>query len=75
MQKAHEKAWHVHHIKNHTFKIGDLVVLYHIKFTKFLGKFQMHFMGPYIIKEIKDGGTVQLMKLNAEIFPGKINGS
>jgi len=35
----------------------------------------MHWMGPYIIKDILDGGTVQLTKLNGEIFLGRINGS
>jgi len=58
-----------------TFKVNDLILLYNIKFAKFLGKFQMHWLGPYIIKEIIDGGVVQLTKLNGDSFPGKVNGS
>jgi len=34
----------------------------------------MHWLGPYIIKEIIKGGGVHLMKLNGELFLGKING-
>lgn len=58
-----------------TFKVNDLVLLYDIKFDKFPGKLQMHWMGPYFIKEIAYGGTVQLVKLNGELFLGKVNGS
>ena len=35
----------------------------------------MHWLGPYVIKEIIDGGVVQFVKLNGEPFPGKVNGS
>jgi len=63
------------HIKLCTLKIIDLVLLYDNKFAKFRGKFQMHWLGPYLIKEIIDGGVVQLVKLNGELFPGKVNGS
>jgi len=38
---------------------------YHQKFISL-----MHGMGPYVIK-VTDGGTV---KINGEIFPGKVNG-
>ena len=47
VQKAREKAWHDRHIKNKTFKIGDLVLLYDSKFIKFPGKFKTHWLGPY----------------------------
>lgn len=35
----------------------------------------MHWLGPYVFKEITDGGAVQLMTLNGELFPGKVNES
>lgn len=35
----------------------------------------MHWIGPYVFKEIIDGGIVQLAKLNEEMFPRKVNGS
>ena len=63
------------HIKLHTFKVNDLVLLYDNKFDKFPGKFRMHWLGPYVIKEIIDDGVVQLVKLNGEPFPRKVNGN
>lgn len=51
------------------------MLLYDSKFTKFLSEFQMHWLGPYVVKEITDGGTVQLAKLNGELFMGKVNRS
>lgn len=52
-----------------------MVLLYDSKFDKFPVKFWMHSLEPYVIKEIIDGGVVQLVKLNGEPFPGKVNGS
>eukprot|EP00253_Pinus_taeda_P006002 PITA_06002 len=42
VQKECKKAWHDRHIKLRTFKVNDIVLLYNGKFTKFLGKCQMH---------------------------------
>lgn len=58
VQKQHEKAWHDRHIKLHTFKVNELVLLYDSKFDKFPGKFKMHWLGPYFIKEITNGGAI-----------------
>ena len=52
-----------------------MVFLYDSKFDKFLGKFIMRWLGPYVIKEITYGGVVQLVKLNGDPFPGKVNGN
>lgn len=35
----------------------------------------MHWLGPYVIKEITDGGVVHLAKINGEPFPRRVNGS
>ena len=35
----------------------------------------MHWLGPYMIKHITDGDTVQLENLNVELIQGRINGS
>jgi len=58
VQKQREKAWHDRHIKLRTFKLNDLVLLYDSKFDKFPRNFKMHWLGPYVIKEITDGGEV-----------------
>lgn len=55
--------------------MNDLVLLHDSKFDKFTGKLIMHCLGPYVIKEITDGGAIQLVKLNEEPFPGNVNGS
>ena len=59
----------------HTFKVNDLVLLYDSKFKKYPGKFRMHWLGPYVVKEVTYGGVVQLGKLNGEPFPSKVNDS
>ena len=35
----------------------------------------MHSLGQYVVEEVMDGGTVQLVKLNGEPFPVKVNGN
>jgi len=66
-------VWHDHHIKHHTVKNGDLVLMYDNKYTKCLGKFQMHCLGSYVIKDISDGGTVHLENMIGEVFTSRIN--
>lgn len=74
-QKQCETTWHDQHIKLRTFQVDNYVLLYNSKFGKFPGKFKMHQLGPYVIKEITNGGEVQLVKLNGDPFLGKVNGS
>lgn len=50
--KVRENAWHDHHIKKPTFKNGDFILMYDSKFINFLERFQMHCLGPYVIKDI-----------------------
>jgi len=57
------------------FKEIDLVLLYDNKFEKIPGKLCMHWLGPYVFKEITDGGMVQLTNLNGYPFLGRLNGS
>jgi len=52
-----------------TFKVNDLILLYDSTFNKFPENFIMHWLGPYVIKEITDSGVVQLVKLNGDPFP------
>ena len=66
VHKAREKAWHDRHIKNKSFKVGDLVLLYENKFAKFPGQSSMHWLGPYEVKHVTNAG---------EVFPTMVNGS
>jgi hypothetical protein len=67
VQKAREKAWHDRHIKQKKFQVGDLVLLYDNKFMQHLGKFKMHWLGPYVIQHVTEIGVAQLETLNGEV--------
>ena len=58
VQNAREKAWHDRHVKNKIFQIGNLVLLYDSKFVKFPGKFKTHWLGPYQIQQVTEGGAI-----------------
>jgi hypothetical protein len=53
--------------------MGDLVFLYDNKFLQHPRKFQMHWLGPYVIIFVIEAGVVQLEKLNGEIMEGLVN--
>ena len=63
VHKAKEKAWHDRHIKKKIFKGGYLVLLYDSRYLQHPGKFKMHWLGPYKVKGITNGGAVQLKDL------------
>jgi hypothetical protein len=58
VQKARDKTWHDRHIQRKSFKEGDLVLVYDSKFLQQPGKFRMHWLGPYEVNTVIDGGTV-----------------
>jgi hypothetical protein len=57
VQKAREKAWNDRHIKLKKFQVGNLVLLYDSKFFHHPGKFCMHWLGSYVIKEVIEAGV------------------
>jgi hypothetical protein len=63
VQKAGDEAWDDRHIKRKNFKEGDLVLMYENKSIQHLGKLRMHWLGPYEVKNVRDGGDVQLKDL------------
>ena len=75
VQKDRKKAWHDRHIKNKAIKEGDLVLLYDSKFAWFLGKFYMHWLGPYQVRHVTEGGVSNLVKLDGTMLPTMVNGS
>jgi hypothetical protein len=58
-----------------SFKEGYLVLLYENKFFQHPGKLKMHWLGPYEVKTVTDGGVVQLKDLEKTELNGMINGS
>ena len=51
------------------------MLLYDSKFVKHLGKLQIHWLGPYVINFITEGGLVQLKQLSGAMLPKLVNGS
>jgi hypothetical protein len=56
--KERDNSWHDRHIKRNMFKEGDLVFLYDSKSLHHPGKMRMHWLGPYEVKSINDGGDI-----------------
>jgi hypothetical protein len=75
VQKARDKDWNDKHIKKKTFKEGDLVLIYDSKSIQHPGKLRMHWLGPYKVKTVTDGGVVQWKKIAGAEIRGMINGS
>jgi hypothetical protein len=75
VHKARDKSWRDRCIKKKTFKEGDLVLNYDNKSLHHPGKIIMHFLGPYIVKSVTDGGAVKLRDLSGAELRGMINGS
>ena len=75
VQKNREKAWHDRHIKSKAIKVGDLVLMYDNKFARFPGKFCVHWLGPYQVRHVTEGGAASLAKLDGTMLPTMVNGS
>jgi hypothetical protein len=75
VQKEREKAYHDKHIKKKVFKQDDLVLVYDSKFMKHPGKFRTHWLGPYEVAYVIEGGVAQLKTLNGEWKEGLVNRS
>jgi hypothetical protein len=58
IQKEREKAYHDRHIKHKSFKKGDPVLVYDNKFMKHPGKFRAHWIGPYEVPYVTEGGSM-----------------
>jgi transposase InsO family protein len=75
VQKVRDKSWHDRHIKKKTFTEGDLVLIYDRKSFQHPEKMRMHWLGPYEVKSVTDGGVVQLIDLACAELRGMIKGS
>jgi hypothetical protein len=74
VKKARDKSWHDRHVKNKMFKEGDIVLMYDNKSLQHPGKLIMHWLGPYKVISIIDGGIVQLRDLTGAELIRMING-
>ena len=74
-QKNREKSWHDRHIKSKAIKTAYLVLMYDKKFAWFPGKFCMHWLGPYQVKHVTEGGAANLAWLDGTMLPTMVNES
>jgi hypothetical protein len=58
VHKTNDKTWNDRHIKKRNFKVGDTILLYDSKYLQHPRKLIRHFLGPYQIKFVTDGGVV-----------------
>ena len=49
--------------------------MYENKFAQFPGKFCMHWLGPYQVRHVIEGGAASLAKLDGTMLPTMVNGS
>jgi hypothetical protein len=75
VEKARQKSWHDRHIKSKIFAQGDKVLLYDSRYQKHPGKLCMHWLGPFIVAEIRHSGAVKLAQLDGILRPGWVNGA
>ncbi|XP_024537838.1 uncharacterized protein LOC112348836 [Selaginella moellendorffii] len=73
LQKRRKK-WHDDHIRERKFAIGDLVLLYGSKFWKRPGKLKIQWLGPYVVVNVNNNGSVQVANLSGNLLPTRING-
>ena len=50
-------------------------MMYDNKFVRFPGKFRMHWLGPYQVKHVIEGGASSFAKLDGTMVPTMVNGS
>ena len=58
VQKDRQKVWYYRHVKKNHFHQGNLMLIYDSNFEKHPCKFQMHWLAPYVINFITEGGAV-----------------
>ena len=75
VENQRQKVWDDRHIKRNHFEVGGLVLMYDNKFFKHPRKMKTHWLGPYVVKEITDGGVVKLEKLDGIEVRGLANQS
>jgi hypothetical protein len=73
VEKSRQKDWHDRHINTKVFVQGDKFLLYDSQYQKHPGKLHMHWLGPFIVAEIRPSGAVRLAQLDGMLQPGWVN--
>jgi hypothetical protein len=74
-EKARQKSWHDRHIKTKMFAQGDQVMLYDSKYQKNPRKPWMHWLGPFVVAEIRESEVVILPQIYGILRPEWVNGA
>ncbi|CAM6094023.1 unnamed protein product [Calypogeia fissa] len=67
-KKYHDKKVQVVHLQP-----GDLVLMYDSQFAHFPGKLHTRWLGPYIVKNFFQNGSVEVATLGGEVYPVRIH--
>ena len=59
--KEKMKRWHDKHILQHTFKLGQLVLLFNSRLRLFPGKLRSKWSGPFEVSRTISHGVVEIM--------------
>jgi hypothetical protein len=75
VEKARKKYWHDRHTKTKVFAQGNKVLLYDSRYQKHPGKLCMHWLGPFIVVEIRPSGAFIIAQIDGMLQPGWVNGA
>ena len=75
IEKVQQKTWHNCHIKFKQFQPVYFIPLYDSKFLRHPSKLCTHWLGPYVVTYVMDGGVVKLHKLDSTPYDGLTNGN
>ncbi|XP_061336688.1 uncharacterized protein LOC133283794 [Gastrolobium bilobum] len=73
LYKEKTKKWHDRKILGRDFKVGQQVLLFNSRLRLFPGKLKSRWSGPFLVKEIRPYGTVEISPLDSD-RSFKVNG-
>jgi hypothetical protein len=72
--QKHQKNYYDSKLEPKVLKENDLILLYDSRFSKFLGKFKMHWFGPYRILKSYPNGSMELQDFARVVHSTRYNG-
>jgi hypothetical protein len=75
IEKARQKSYNDRNINNKIFMEGDKLLLYDNRYQKHPGKLCMHWLGPFIVAEMRQCGAIRLAELDGILRPKWVNGA
>ncbi|XP_061349941.1 uncharacterized protein LOC133295160 [Gastrolobium bilobum] len=66
LYKEKTKLWHDRKITPRDFKVGNQVLLFNSRLKLFSGKLKSRWSGPFVVKDIKSYGAVEISPLDSD---------